>query len=747
MVQAALGAVVVLVTSTLNRVMVVEYALPALLPGVLVALHYAVQLIRPRFGYGSDRGGRRTPWIIGGMAVLGGGGVLCSIATVLLHAHAGLGLALAIVGYAMVGIGVGGRRHIAAGADGKARGRPASGGRRHHHVDIDDRRLRRDLRGGGPFSGSVLAAALDSGHRRGGRRCLLDRARGGVERRARRSAPAARMPRRAPRTATGRSPTPCAGCGAIRRRAPSRCSCSFRCSPTAPRSCCSSRSAGWYSATPWESRPGSPDPGMAAALIGMIGVGLLCSGRRRFGSLRQWTVGGCCASAAALSCLGFASIVGPGWPLRLSVLALGVSNGVFAVSAIGSMMELAHDGRIGQRRRAHGAVGRRSGRRFRLRRGSRHRHRRFVPLAVRFADGRVCRRLLRRGRLVPGGRRFGGQGSLGLSHFVSNFIGGDRMNDSIETFDVVVVGGGPSGATAATDLARHGSTVCLLDRAGRIKPCGGAIPPKLIEEFEIPDSLLVAKIKSARMISPKQVAVDMPIEGGFVGMVNRETFDDWLRQRARSAGADLRLGTFERITRDAEGMAVVHYRVRLGRAPGACAGRHRRRRRALGRRQAMRAGGGSDSLRGGLSRDHPRAADRERSVCRHPLRCVLPGPIVPGFLCVDISPRRDRQRRRGQRSQGFFAARRNDGTARARESLRRRDDSPRGRAHSHEAVAALGQRPRRGACRRRRRRGGARIGRRHLLCDGGRPICRRRRGSIARDGRCARAARRRGGSS
>ena len=106
-VQAALGAVVVLVTSTLNRVMVVEYALPALLPGVLVALHYAVQLIRPRFGYGSDRGGRRTPWIIGGMAVLAGGGVLCSIATVLLHTHAGLGLAIAIVAYVMVGFGVG----------------------------------------------------------------------------------------------------------------------------------------------------------------------------------------------------------------------------------------------------------------------------------------------------------------------------------------------------------------------------------------------------------------------------------------------------------------------------------------------------------------------------------------------------------------------------------------------------------------------------------------------------------------
>ena len=61
LVQTALGAVVVLTTSTLNRVMVVELALPALLPGLLVALHYAVQITRPRMGHGSDVGGRRTP--------------------------------------------------------------------------------------------------------------------------------------------------------------------------------------------------------------------------------------------------------------------------------------------------------------------------------------------------------------------------------------------------------------------------------------------------------------------------------------------------------------------------------------------------------------------------------------------------------------------------------------------------------------------------------------------------------------
>ncbi len=131
----------------------------------------------------------------------------------------------------------------------------------------------------------------------------------------------------------------------------------------------------------------------------------------------------------------------------------------------------------------------------------------------------------------------------------------------VETFDVVVVGGGPAGATAAHDLARRGRSVLLLDRAGRIKPCGGAVPPTLINEFDIPDHLIVARVSGARIFSPTSRRVEMPIQsGGFVGMVDRDVFDEWLRERARRAGAERRAGTFECLSRDAAGTAVLSYR-------------------------------------------------------------------------------------------------------------------------------------------------------------------------------------------
>uniref|UniRef100_UPI00359456C8 FAD-dependent oxidoreductase n=1 Tax=Blastomonas sp. TaxID=1909299 RepID=UPI00359456C8 len=136
-------------------------------------------------------------------------------------------------------------------------------------------------------------------------------------------------------------------------------------------------------------------------------------------------------------------------------------------------------------------------------------------------------------------------------------------------FDVAIIGGGPSGATAANDLALQGLRVLLLDKAGRIKPCGGAVPPRLLKDFEVPESLLVAKARAARMIAPSNRTVDMPVGDGpngkgFVGMVDRDVFDEWLRARAAINGADRRTGNFDRVDRDVDGTAVVCYREGRG---------------------------------------------------------------------------------------------------------------------------------------------------------------------------------------
>jgi geranylgeranyl reductase len=139
---------------------------------------------------------------------------------------------------------------------------------------------------------------------------------------------------------------------------------------------------------------------------------------------------------------------------------------------------------------------------------------------------------------------------------------------SRDVFDVAVIGGGPSGATTANDLARRGHSVLLLDKAGRIKPCGGAIPPKVVDDFGIPHDLLVARIGGARIVSPKNRRVDMPIDGGYVGMVDRDVFDEWLRRRAALNGAERVDGTFERVVDDGPGPSTVLFR-RKGAAPDA----------------------------------------------------------------------------------------------------------------------------------------------------------------------------------
>jgi len=200
-------------------------------------------------------------------------------------------------------------------------------------------------------------------------------------------------------------------------------------------------------------------------------------------------------------------------------------------------------------------------------------------------------------------RRYGGYDRKRLSRTAAGALQREvRMVQA--DFDVAVIGGGPSGATAAADLARAGHRVLLLDRDGRIKPCGGAVPPRLLQDFEIPESLLVARASAARMIAPSQRTVDMPVgrigdSPGYVGMVDREVFDEFLRNRAMAWGAERRTGHFERIDRDPDGTAVICYRTRRG------AAEHRVRARAVI---------GADGARSAVARQNIPGGDKVRCV-------------------------------------------------------------------------------------------------------------------------------------
>lgn len=329
LVQAAIGAIVVMMTSVLNRLMVVELGLPATVPGILIALHFAVQLgFRPQVGHWSDRTGRRTPWIAAGIVLLAAAGIGAAAATAWMATHRSGGLIAATLAFALVGVGVSlaGTPLLALLAERVAPARRASGAAVVWLMMIAGfvvaTIVASLLLEPFTYARMVRAVALISG----GAAVVACLALAGLEGRASRAevAPAGLALREAVATVWGE--------------------------PTA-------RLFAWfifismlgYSAqdlilepfggavfglTPAESTrmSGMHQGGM---LVGMIVAALLST---RIGTLREWTAWGCAASAAAFAVLVATALAGDAGLLRATIPVLGLANGVFAVGAVGGMM-------------------------------------------------------------------------------------------------------------------------------------------------------------------------------------------------------------------------------------------------------------------------------------------------------------------------------------------------------------------------------------------------------------------------
>ena len=344
LVQTALGSIVVLMTSTINRVMIVELALPAVVPGFLVAAHYGVQILRPAWGYGADVGGRRTPWIIGGMAVLALGSTCVAIGTAMTEHHPVAGLALALLSFVLVGVGVGaaGTSVLAMLASRVAPTRRAAAATTVWVMMIFGFALTAPLAGHflDPYTHARLVAVTATVGAIAFTVATL--AVSGVE--------TSRHGRVAPST------------GAVAKKPPFREV--FRdvwSEPAARRFTIFvfvsmlAYSAQELIVEPFAGIVFGMTPGATTklsgvqhggVLAGMLLVALAASaiGGRYLGSLRLWTVGGCIASALALFSIALGGFMGPAFPLRTAVFLLGLSNGAFAVAAIGSMMGLAGAG-------------------------------------------------------------------------------------------------------------------------------------------------------------------------------------------------------------------------------------------------------------------------------------------------------------------------------------------------------------------------------------------------------------------
>jgi BCD family chlorophyll transporter-like MFS transporter len=345
LVQACLGSIVVMTTSTLNRVMVVELALPALLPGALVALHYLVQMLRPRLGHGSDRGGRRTPWMIGGMAVLACGGGLAALATAWMGSARGPGIALAVAAFVLIGLGVGacGTSLLVLLAKRVVAERRAAAATVVWLMMIFGFALTSGMAGKllDPYSPERLVM-VTSGV------CVL--------------AFVLSM------LALWRLEIPVS---AEVDDEPAKTRADFRAAlaqvwaepPARLFTIFVFVSMLAYSAQdlilePFAGSVFGFTPGRSTQLSGVqhggVLVGMLLAtlaGRRirgvSTGSLKAWIIGGCLLSGVAMGGLVMAGLLGPDWPFVPNVVLLGVANGAFSIAAIGAMMALASQGQGG----------------------------------------------------------------------------------------------------------------------------------------------------------------------------------------------------------------------------------------------------------------------------------------------------------------------------------------------------------------------------------------------------------------
>ena len=336
LVQMALGAIVVLTTSTLNRLMVVELALPAVLPGLLVALHYGIQMTRPHWGFASDVGGHRTRWIVRGMVVLALGAMLAAFGVLVLENAFGLGMVLSVVAYALIGLGVGasGTSLLALLATTTAPHRRAAAATITWLMMILGIALTAGIVGVmlDPYSPALLiriVAIVVTGAT-----LLTCVAIWGVEQKL---------------TAV-RAPDPTPFREGLREVWQERKARNFTLfvflSMTAyfMQELILEPYAGLvFAFTPGQSTSlsGAQNGGV---FVGMLTVGIMATGLK-IGALRNWVMAGCIGSAAALAMITLLGPVGPGAPLLPAVVALGVFNGMFAVAAIGSMMALAGQGR------------------------------------------------------------------------------------------------------------------------------------------------------------------------------------------------------------------------------------------------------------------------------------------------------------------------------------------------------------------------------------------------------------------